>query len=103
MAEVGINLNINVDVNKLLDQVASFVGSIQRTGITDTKPTSDTRFISVLNSNQVIALYFHPTKEHYARAIGKTDTGRSKAKAGTWAYACAIKALFGNKTYYGTE
>ena len=103
MTSTSINLNVNVDINKLLDQVASFVGAIERTGITDTRPTTDTRFVSVLNKNQVIALYFHPTKKHYARAIGKTDTQRSYANAGEWAYACALKNRGGNKTYYGDE
>ena len=65
--------------------------------------SSPEAFVSVLNKNQVIALYFHPTKKHYARAIGKTDTQRSYANAGEWAYACALKNRGGNKTYYGDE
>ena len=100
----SINLNINVDANRLLDQLAQIVGSIQRKGITDTYPTSDTRFISVLNNDQVISLYYHPTKRHYARAIGSTDTQRSYAEAGSWAYAVAIRSIWGgNKTYYGDD
>ena len=56
-----------------------------------------------MNDDQVVAAYFHPTKRHYAVAEGKTKSGRSYAPAGTWAYAVVMRALWGNKTFYGTD
>lgn len=100
---MSIKVNGDVNLNELLDQCARFVGEIQRTGITDTRPTASTRFVTVINNNQVIALYYHPSCNHYARAKGKTDTGRSYAPPGTWAYACAMRAFRGNQTNYGCE
>ena len=55
-----------------------------------------------MNGNQVVDAYFHPTKRHYATAEGKTKPGRSYAPAGKWAVAVVMRAIAGNKTYYGT-
>ena len=56
-----------------------------------------------MNDDQVVSLYFHPSKRHYASAEGKTKSGRSYAPAGEWAYAIVMRALWGNKTNYGTD
>lgn len=99
-----ISLSMNVDINTLLNQIGSAIGqTVLQEGVTSTSPNGNDRFVSVLNSNQVISAYFHPTKRHYATAEGKTKPGRSYAAAGTWAVAYAMRSIWGgNKTYYGT-
>jgi hypothetical protein len=99
-----INLSINCDINTLLDQIGKAYNTVvKRSGITSISPNGNDRFVSVLNGDQVIAAYFHPTKRHYATAEGKTKPGRSYADAGKWAVALVQRSLIGgNKTYYGT-
>ena len=101
---VQINLSINCDVNTLLNQIGSaFNIVVKRDGVSSTSPNGNDRFVSVLNGDQVISAYFHPSKRHYATAEGKTKPGRSYADAGTWAVAYAMRSLIGgNRTYYGT-
>ena len=103
MAE--ISLSMNVDLNTLLDQIGKAFGTVvKRNGITAISPNGNDRFVSVLNGDQVIAAYFHPTKRHYATAEGKTKPGRSYAAAGKWAVALVMRSLIGgNKTFYGTD
>ena len=103
MAE--ISLSMNCDLNTLLDQIGrAFGATIKRNGITAISPNGNDRFVSVLNGDQVIAAYFHPTKRHYATAEGKTKPGRSYAAAGKWAVALVMRSLLGgNKTFYGTD
>ena len=99
-----VSLNIDVDLTTLINKIGGEVGQIIKPdGITSTSPSGNDRFVSVLNDDQVVAAYFHPTKRHYAVAEGKTKSGRSYAPAGTWAYAVVMRALWGNKTFYGTD
>ena len=99
-----INLSINCDINYLLDQIGKAYNTVvKRSGITSISPNGNDKFVSVLNGDQVISAYFHPTKRHYATAEGKTKPGRSYADAGKWAVALVMRSLIGgNKTYYGT-
>jgi hypothetical protein len=99
-----INLSINCDINTLLDQIGKAYNTVvKRSGITSISPNGNDKFVSVLNGDQVISAYFHPTKRHYATAEGKTKPGRSYADAGKWAVALVMRSLIGgNKTYYGT-
>ena len=100
-----INLSINCDINTLLDQIGKAYNTVvKRSGITSISPNGNDKFVSVLNGDQVIAAYFHPTKRHYATAEGKTKPGRSYAAAGKWAVALVMRSLIGgNKTFYGTD
>ena len=100
---VQISLSMNCDINTLLDQIGkAFNTVVKRNGVTSISPNGNDRFVSILNGDQVIAAYFHPTKRHYATAEGKTKPGRSYAPAGKWAVAVVMRAISGNKTYYGT-
>ena len=99
-----VSLDISCDVTTLLNKIGDAVGqTIKPDGITSTSPNGNDRFVSVMNDNQVVGAYFHPTKRHYAVAEGKTKSGRSYAPAGQWAYAVVMRALWGNKTFYGTD
>jgi hypothetical protein len=102
---VQINLSMNCDINTLLDQIGkAFNTVVKRNGVTSISPNGNDRFVSILNGDQVIAAYFHPTKRHYATAEGKTKPGRSYAPAGQWAVALVMRSLIGgNKTYYGSD
>ena len=101
---VQISLSMNCDINTLLDQIGkAFNTVVKRNGVTSISPNGNDRFVSILNGDQVIAAYFHPTKRHYATAEGKTKPGRSYAPAGKWAVAVVMRAISGNKTYYGTD
>ena len=104
MSKVSISLNMNVDLNTLFDQISKKVGNIIKpNGASSTSPNSNDRFVSLMTDDQVVACYFHPTKKHYATSEGKTKPGRSYAEAGQWAVAVAMRALMGNKTYYGSD
>ncbi len=99
-----VSLSMNVDLNTLFDQITNLVGTvIKPTGATSSSPNGNDRFVSLLGTDQVVAAYYHPDKYHYSRAQGKTDTNRSYAPAGKWAVAVAIRGLWGNKTWYGTD
>ena len=99
-----VSLDINVDLTTLLNKIGDAVGQvIKPDGITSTSPGGNDRFVTVMNDKQVVGAYFHPTKRHYAVAEGKTKSGRSYAPAGKWAYAVVMRALWGNKTFYGTD
>jgi len=45
--------------------------------------------INAKTSGHILSAYYHPTVRHYARAIGKTDPGRSYGDPGKWAIAYA--------------
>jgi len=97
-----LNLNINVDINELLNQVERLIGTtIYRSGITSSSPKGYDKFVSVMNGQQVISLYFHPTCKHSATANGKTKA-KSVANPGQWAVAVAMRGIFGNATNYDT-
>jgi hypothetical protein len=99
-----VSLSINVDLTTLINKIGDAVGQvIKPDGITSTIPNGNDRFVTVMNDKQVVAAYFHPSKRHYAVAEGKTKSGRSYAPAGQWAYAVVMRALYGNKTFYGTD
>ena len=102
---VQINLSKNSDLNTILDAIdLAFNIIVRRDKVSSTSPNGNDRFVSILNGNQIISAYFHPTKRHYATAEGKTKPGRSYAEAGTWAAAYAIRSTTGgNKAYYGTD
>jgi len=98
-----ISLSMNCNINTLLNQIGKAYNTIIKPdGVTSISPHGNDRFVSVMNGNQVVAAYFHPTKKHYATAEGKTKPGRSYAPAGKWAVAVVMRAIAGNKTYYGT-
>ena len=99
-----VSLSINVDLTTLINKIGDAVGQvIKPDDITSTSPNGNDRFVTVMNDKQVVAAYFHPSKRHYAVAEGKTKSGRSYAPAGQWAYAVVMRALYGNKTFYGTD
>ena len=99
-----VSLSINVDLTTLINKIGDAVWQvIKPDGITSTSPNGNDRFVTVMNDKQVVAAYFHPSKRHYAVAEGKTKSGRSYAPAGQWAYAVVMRALYGNKTFYGTD
>ncbi|OUM59706.1 hypothetical protein PIROE2DRAFT_14676 [Piromyces sp. E2] len=103
---MNLRLNVNVDCNTLVDTIIKESKSLTEIvfhpdGISDTTPSEGGRWISIMADNQIISAYFHPTQRHYARAVGKTDPGRSYADPGVWAVSVAMRNPFGgNKTYY---
>jgi len=102
MSDCVIDLGMNVDINILLNQIEKIIGTtIYRTGITSSSPKGYDRFISILNSNQVISCYYHPNSRHSATASGKTKA-KTIANAGQWAVAVAMRGLFGNAAHYDT-
>jgi len=103
----NVNINADVNINDLVDTIFEVTGKVidivyTPTEVTDISPEEGGRWISInaKESGHLISAYYHPTERHYARAIGKTDPGRSYADAGQWAIAIVPRKWMGNKTYY---
>ena len=104
MCEVKLDMNCNI--NDLIDQVYKMTGTlIKKNGITYSSPNGNDKWISILNDEQVVSMYWHPTKRHHATAHGKTKPPRSKAAPRCWAVAIAMRSSLPNtnKTYYGAD
>jgi len=104
----SVKVDATVDVNSLVDTVIDESKNAIKivftpTEVTDITPEKGGRWISInaKQSGHVFSAYYHPTKRHYARAIGKTDPGRSYAGPGEWAIAVVPRKIMGNKTNYG--
>jgi len=103
----NVKINIDVNVNDLVNTVFELSGKAINivytpNEVTDIRPGEGGRWISInsIESGHLMSAYFHPSQRHYARAVGKTDPGRSYGDAGEWAVAVAPRKLKGNKTYY---
>ena len=107
-----INLNINVDVNKLIEQVVS---STERNSLNDRYfDNNQGRFISCQAGAKLISMCFHQTKQHsatcevhnnFTKNFGVGDkvvrSAKSEAPPGRWAIAyCDSGRLGGDKTFY---
>ena len=107
-----INLNINVDVNKLIEQVVS---STERNSLNDRYfDNNQGRFISCQAGGKLISMCFHQTKQHsatcevhnnFTKNFGVGDkvvrSAKSEAPPGRWAIAyCDSGRLGGDKTFY---
>ena len=104
MCEVKLGMDCNI--NDLIDQVYQITGTlIKKNGITYSSPEGNDKWISILNDDQVVSMYWHPTKRHHATAHGKTKPPRSKAAPRCWAVAIAMRSSLPNtnKTYYGAD
>lgn len=103
MPSVNVNFDINVDVNQLIRQVAGFGPS----SYNDRRPPEGGRFISVQERGQVIAAYFHPTRNHSATAVTgfrHDRRARSEAPPGRWAIATiGHDILGGDQTFYDVQ
>lgn len=77
------NANINLDVNRLIDQV--WPGKRSAVAKTD-QDVGGGRFISLLCGEKLVSMYFHPTKRHSATANGRREV-KSVKNAGKWAIA----------------
>jgi len=106
----NISINADVNINDLVDTIFEVTGKVidivyTPTEVTDISPKEVGRWISInaKESGHLISAYYHPTERHYARAIGKTDPGRSYADAGQWAIAIVPRKWMGNKTYYNID
>ncbi|KAH0793658.1 hypothetical protein GPJ56_002379 [Histomonas meleagridis] len=112
---MNISLNINVDANKLIDQVAC---ATNRSSINDRYFDNDNgRFISCQSDGKLIAACFHKTKSHsatcevhnnFTKNFGVPDhivrSAKSSAPAGVWAVAyCDSGKLGGDKTFYNVD
>lgn len=112
-----MKIDCNVDVNGLINQLLSMLGTFIKTVVNIAgdiiippevikMQATETGglFYSILdkNVNLVISAYYHPTKRHCSRAIGKVDSERSWAGPGEWSFAIVTRAKWGNKTKYLT-
>jgi len=59
-------------------------------------------FVSKIEGDLVISMFYHPSKQHSATAEGLVKS-RSVANPGEWAIAVTSKAMFGNKSFYSTD
>jgi hypothetical protein len=95
---IPVNLNINVDIvelvkncvelgqktiNNILYIINNTLGSYEDK-IKDEKPTENSRFISIMTEDELVAFYYHEYKDHIAYAEGSMN-GYSCGKAGEWA------------------
>ena len=107
-----VSLNINVDVNKLIEQVVS---STERNSLNDRYfDNNQGRFISCQAGGKLISMCFHQTKQHsatcevhnnFTKNFGVGDkvvrSAKSEAPPGRWAIAyCDSGRLGGDKTFY---
>ena len=107
-----VSLNINVDVNKLIEQVVS---STERNSLNDRYfDNNQGRFISCQAGGKLISMCFHQTKQHsatcevhnnFTKNFGVGDkvvrSAKSEAPPGRWAIAyCDSGKLGGDKTFY---
>jgi len=102
--KADLTVNVNELVNSIMEKSGNTLKIIFRPdGVTDYKPTINSRFISILAEEQVISIYCHETKGHTATAEGKTRTKPSCADPGECAYASAMRSFKDNYTYYSVE
>lgn len=109
---ITVNFNINVDVNKLIEQVGS---SSNRTSYNDKYfDNNQGRWISCQADGILYSMCYHKTKQHsatcevhnnFTQKLGVDDkivrSSKSEAPPGLWAIAyCNSGKLGGDKTYY---
>ena len=99
MSGFTLNLNVDVNVNDLLRQIAGFAPS----SYNDRYPDGG-RWISVQSDGIVISAYFHPTKWHSATVktgFRHDRVAKSEAPPGKWAVAQIKRDIFGgDQTFY---
>ena len=101
---MSIKLNINVDLVELIKAFGINNLVNLKSGITDTSPNGNDRFVTISNSGQVVALYWHSTKRHTSSVDGKTFSRSPIANPGTWSKAIARSKMFGSdKTFYNSD
>lgn len=96
----GLNFDVHVDVNKLLDQIGITQPKEKSIAISESD-VGEGRFISVMGDGKVAAFYYHE-KRHGCTAIGEKKA-HSVVDGGRWAYAVVSQAERGNRTYWDNE
>jgi len=85
----NVNSSTNIDYNK--------------NEVTYVTPEDGGVWICIKAKNHLVSAYFHPTKFHYTRAVGKSDPGRSYADPGEWAISVTDRKDKGNKFFFNVS
>ena len=104
-----VSINITVNLNELIDQIADIFGVVfnnfERSNFCE-QSVGGGRFISKIEGGIVVAAYNHPRNRHSATADGGLFGGgivKSIAEPGEWAIVGTKAGIKGRKTYWNNE
>jgi len=93
-------------VNTVVENVKSSINiNYNKNEVTYVTPKDGGIWISInaKSSDHLVSAYYHPTKYHYTRTVGKYDPGRFYAAPGEWAIAVTDRKEKGNKTFFNVS
>ena len=107
---INSNTQISGDLNKALSGLKTIVERgakkvyawLNNANYYSKQEVSGGTFVSTIEDDLVISMFYHPSKKHSATAEGLVKS-RSEANPGEWAIAVTSKAMFGNRSYYNTD
>lgn len=99
----NISININLDLNKLVDQIGSLIGKVlYKTNFTRREVLGGI-FVSAMTGDTVVSAFYHPSRTHSATADGGWLGGgqaKSISLPGKWAIAYSSQGVGKRKTFY---